>query len=172
MKAEWLCERLQTGEFSIRHCAGRVQLADLLTKVMTWARIRELLLLWSFNVEEDPAAVGMAQAEASSQIQHSRSRSHCTYHNLAKQQGFWQSCYCYQLSPKKYRYRSGALVRTAVTETGLYVVVWVAGGRPCSPAHTGMGAATLGRASNLRSVGTRVVFAKATTAPTPKRHYG
>ena len=44
VKAEWLSERLHSGAFSIRHCAGRVQLADLLTKVMTWARVRELLL--------------------------------------------------------------------------------------------------------------------------------
>ena len=45
VKAETLSEKLQNGEFLIRHCAGRIQLADLLTKVMTWARIRELLLL-------------------------------------------------------------------------------------------------------------------------------
>ena len=77
VKAEWLSERLQTGEFSIQHCAGRVQLADFLTKVMTWARIRELLLLWGFNVEDDPAMVG---ATTSSQMQvNSSSHKHHTH---------------------------------------------------------------------------------------------
>ena len=84
VKAEWLSERLQTGEFSIQHCAGRVQLADLLTKVMTWARIRELLLLWGFNVEEDPVIVGggtsnQLQVSTSSQPQSSSIRSRSQY---------------------------------------------------------------------------------------------
>ena len=78
VKAEWLSERLQTGEFSIQHCAGRVQLADLLTKVMTWARISELLLLWGFNVED---GVEMSGAHTSNHPQDnsSSSRQHHTF---------------------------------------------------------------------------------------------
>ena len=79
VKAEWLSEKLHNGEFLIRHCAGRVQLADLLTKVMTWARIRELLLLWGFNVEEDSNVAVLAEAEACKQNKSSVSHSSSTH---------------------------------------------------------------------------------------------
>ena len=85
VKAEWLSERLQNGEFGIRHCAGRVQLADLLTKVMTWSRIRELLLLRGFNVDPDPTIVGIAKAEASKPLHnHGGSSSHTYNTDAAK----------------------------------------------------------------------------------------
>ena len=58
VKAEWLCEKLNEGEFAVHHCEGRVQLADLLTKAMPWSRIRELLLLWGFNICEEPDGNG------------------------------------------------------------------------------------------------------------------
>ena len=55
VKAEWMCEKLTAGEFAVHHCEGRVQLADLLTKAMPWSRIREMLLLWGFDIGEELA---------------------------------------------------------------------------------------------------------------------
>ena len=75
VKAEWLCEKLNAGEFEVHHCEGRVQLADLLTKAMPWSRIREMLLLWGFDIQEETVA-----ENASLQPYNSISSSH----NLSK----------------------------------------------------------------------------------------
>ena len=49
IKANWLFEQLQSGYVVTRHCAGKVQLADLLTKALTGQRIVDLLCLWGLQ---------------------------------------------------------------------------------------------------------------------------
>ena len=46
VKAQWLAEMIRDKELVIRHCPGRDQLADLLTKPMPATRIKELIELW------------------------------------------------------------------------------------------------------------------------------
>ena len=46
IKSAWLQERLESGFFQARHCPGRWQLADLLTKALSGQRIKDLLTLW------------------------------------------------------------------------------------------------------------------------------
>ena len=46
IKAGWLQEQLDAGIIMVKHCAGRIQLADLLTKALAAQRINDLLSLW------------------------------------------------------------------------------------------------------------------------------
>ena len=52
IKAGWLQEQLDAGIMAIKHCAGRIQLADLLTKAMPAQRISDLLALWGVKDEQ------------------------------------------------------------------------------------------------------------------------
>ena len=54
IKAGWLQEQLDAGIMAIKHCAGRIQLADLLTKALPAQRISDLLVLWGVT-DEQPA---------------------------------------------------------------------------------------------------------------------
>ena len=51
IKAGWMQEQLDAETFSIQHCAGKFQRADLLTKPLAAQRIGDLLSLW--GVVED-----------------------------------------------------------------------------------------------------------------------
>ena len=77
VKAKWLYVKLTAGEFAARHCEGRVQLVDLLTKAMPWSRIREMLLLWGFDIGEELAGTTeTVVANASVPSSSSRSSTH------------------------------------------------------------------------------------------------
>ena len=46
IKANWIQEQVSYGQFTTTHCPGERQLADLLTKALSSARIVSLLQLW------------------------------------------------------------------------------------------------------------------------------
>ena len=84
VKAEWLSERLWRVRHPSLRRAGSVG-GPPHFKVMTWSRIRELLLLRGFNVDADPTIVGIAKAEASKPLHnHGGSSSHTYNTDAAK----------------------------------------------------------------------------------------
>ena len=56
VKALWLQERLESEEMALGHIRGTHQLADLLTKALTSARISELARLWGLGPREEDDA--------------------------------------------------------------------------------------------------------------------
>ena len=53
IKANWLQEQIQHGQLTTRHCPGERQLADILTKALSSARIASLLQLWRVGETRD-----------------------------------------------------------------------------------------------------------------------
>ena len=45
IKAAWIGEKVERGEISIEHCAGKIQLADALTKPLSSARLQQLSMM-------------------------------------------------------------------------------------------------------------------------------
>ena len=58
VRATWLREQIQNGSIRLRHQPGALQLADLLTKALSYPRIRELAQLWSM-LDTAAAAQGL-----------------------------------------------------------------------------------------------------------------
>ena len=59
IKASWLYENILAGSIAVRHCAGRIQIADLLTKALSAQRIGDLLYLWGIGPMQGKASVAM-----------------------------------------------------------------------------------------------------------------
>ena len=63
IKANWIQEQVSYGQFTTTHCPGERQLADLLTKALSSARIASLLQLW--RVGEPRATTPTPQTRSS-----------------------------------------------------------------------------------------------------------
>ncbi|CAE7390987.1 unnamed protein product [Symbiodinium natans] len=63
IKAGWLQEQLDAGIIMVKHCAGRIQLADLLTKALAAQRINDLLSLWGVT---DSSSTSRTETSSSS----------------------------------------------------------------------------------------------------------
>ena len=58
IKANWICERIESSSLTLEHCAGSIQLADALTKALSSQRLKDLawqmgLRSYQFVAEEE-----------------------------------------------------------------------------------------------------------------------
>eukprot|EP00439_Symbiodinium_sp_Y106_P042989 s910_g5.t1 len=65
IKANWLHEQLDYGSFKAVHCPGERQLADMLTKALSSARLNSLLSLWGVRDRRQPPASTLSTTQVS-----------------------------------------------------------------------------------------------------------
>ncbi|CAE7352090.1 unnamed protein product [Symbiodinium microadriaticum] len=66
IKANWIQEQVSYGQFTTTHCPGERQLADLLTKALSSARIVSLLQLWRVGEPSTTATTTPSRSSVSS----------------------------------------------------------------------------------------------------------
>ena len=66
IKANWIQEQISYGQFTTTHCPGERQLADLLTKALSSARIASLLQLWRVGEPSRTASATESRTSISS----------------------------------------------------------------------------------------------------------
>ena len=68
IKANWLMEQISNGLFTVEHCPGERQPADLLTKALSAARIDALLSWWGIGRHPQQPRVAQAIPHVSSRV--------------------------------------------------------------------------------------------------------
>ena len=68
IKANWLHEQLDHGSFRAVHCPGDRQLADMLTKALSSARLNSLLSLWGVRDRQQHQASTSSTTQASARM--------------------------------------------------------------------------------------------------------
>ena len=66
IKTNWIQEQVSYGQFTTKHCPGERQLADLLTKALSSARISSLLQLWRVGEPSNIAPALQSRSSVSS----------------------------------------------------------------------------------------------------------
>ena len=64
IKANWICERIESQMLVVEHCAGAVQLADALTKALSSQRLKDLS--WQMGLRPSSPMASNADSSASS----------------------------------------------------------------------------------------------------------
>ena len=71
LRSSWLKEQVSTGQMSVVHEPGESQLADLCTKPMPKARLKELVALWKLKDVPDRKVAALTVEGAPSRVQQS-----------------------------------------------------------------------------------------------------